>query len=236
MILLPVEIRTLSGTDLQVSRICLGAMTFGQQADQCTANEIVKCCFEAGINFFDTANIYSRGKSEEIPGKALKGHRTKVVLASKVGTPRGEGTGEGGLSRAAVLHAIDQSLRLQTDYLDIYYLQQPDYSVSIEQTLEVRDELVRSGRVRYAATSNYAIWQVCQMLGIAERNGYPCATIAQLMYNLLARGIVILGASRFEQLRGNLSVMNEGPLCRPALAACDQLWTELKGVTPKYNR
>src|SRR3989442_2789978 len=95
------ETRTLSGTDLQVSRACLGTMTFGQQVDQTTADEIVKLCFDGGINFFDTANIYSRGRSEEILGKALKGHRTEIVLASKVGMAMGEGRDEGGLSRSS---------------------------------------------------------------------------------------------------------------------------------------
>src|SRR5258708_2966416 len=112
MMPLPMVTRTLRGTDLQVSRACLGTMTFGQQVDQTTADEIVKCCFDGGINFFDTANIYSCGRSEEILGKALKGRRTKIVLASKGGMAMGEGRDEGGLWRAAVLLVESHLLRL----------------------------------------------------------------------------------------------------------------------------
>ena len=302
-------------------------MTFGSQTDEAASIRIVDRAIEAGVNFFDTANVYNNGLSETILGKALKGRRDKVVLASKVRGKMGEGPEESGLSRAAILRAFDHSLRrLQTDYLDIYYLHQPDYSVRIEETLETIDQLVRAGKVRYPGSSNYSGWQVCQMLCIAKQNGYRPATITQPMYNLLARGIeqeylpmakefgvatvvynplagglltgkqkrdlplpgtrfdnnqlylgrywhqiyfdavdellqiaraagrspvslalnwllhhtpvdcVILGASRLEQLEENLKAMEQGPLPTDAVAACDRVWANLRGVTPQYNR
>ncbi len=150
----------------------------------------MECCLDAGINFFDTANVYNRGAAETILGKALKGRRDKVVLASKVRGKMGDAPDDEGLSRAAIRKAIDASLmRLGTDYLDLYYLHQPDYAVPIEETLDTMQELVRAGKVRFPAVSNYAAWQVCEILWICEKRGYQPYFISQPMYNLLARGI-----------------------------------------------
>jgi aryl-alcohol dehydrogenase-like predicted oxidoreductase len=165
-------------------------MTFGSQTDEAAAARIVGRCLDAGINFIDTANVYNNGASESILGRILKGRRDKVVLASKVRGKMGEGPDESGLSRAAILRGIDESLRrLQTDYLDLYYLHMPDYSVLLEETLAAMEELVKAGKVRYPASSNYAAWQVVRMLWIAAQNGYRPATVTQPMYNLLARGV-----------------------------------------------
>jgi aryl-alcohol dehydrogenase-like predicted oxidoreductase len=160
------------------------------QADEAASARMVDLCLDHGVNFFDTANAYSNGAAETMLGNILKGRRDKIVLASKVRMKMGDGPGESGLSRAAMLRAIDQSLaRLQTDYLDLYYLHAPDWAVPIEETLETMDRLVRAGKVRYPAISNYAGWQVCQMLWISEKNGYRPPLISQPVYNLLARGI-----------------------------------------------
>ena len=184
------ETRTLTHTDLTVSRACFGTMTFGSQVDEAAALRIVDRAIDGGINFFDTANVYNKGASEIIVGKALRGRRDKVILASKVRGKMGDAPDEKGLSRAAMRKAIDDSLRrLGTDYVDIYYLHQPDYDVAIDETLAAMDELVREGKVRYPASSNYASWQVTQMLSIAERQRYKPATVTQPMYNLLARGV-----------------------------------------------
>jgi aryl-alcohol dehydrogenase-like predicted oxidoreductase len=165
-------------------------MTFGGQADEAVARRMVDHCLDAGIDFFDTANVYGKGRSEEILGGILGRRRRRVVLASKVSGRMGDGPDDAGLSKPAIRKAIEASLRrLQTDYLDIYYLHQPDYSVPLEETLEAMDELVREGKVRYPASSNYASWQVCRMLWLAEKNGCRPARITQPMYNLLARGI-----------------------------------------------
>lgn len=184
------EYRRLPHTDLTVSRACFGVMTFGSQTDAAAGARMVDLAIERGVNFFDTANVYNAGRSEEILGAILKGRRDRVILASKVRGKMGDGADDAGLSRTAILKAIDQSLRrLETDYLDIYYLHQPDWGVPIDETLAAMDEVVRAGKVRYPATSNYASWQVAQMFAIAERQGYRPPHISQPMYNLLARGI-----------------------------------------------
>jgi 1-deoxyxylulose-5-phosphate synthase len=184
------QFRKLHGAGLAVSRVCLGTMTFGSQADADTAGRMVADSLEAGVNFFDTANVYNRGVSEQILGKALGVRRKDVILASKAAARMGDGPLDAGLSRGALLKAAEDSLRrLGTDYLDVYYLHWPDYSVPLEETLAAMDELVRAGKVRQPASSNYASWQVCRMLSIAQRNGYAPAAVSQPMYNLVARGL-----------------------------------------------
>ena len=185
-----IDRRKLQHTDLEVSRFCFGTMTLGKPLDQAGTNEVIDRCIDAGINFFDTANMYNEGVAETLLGEALKGHRDKVVLASKVRFKMGDGPDQQGLSRKAILRAIDESLqRLQTDYLDIYYLHAPDHSVPIEESLEAMESLVRQGKVRYPASSNYAGWEVVQMLWLAKERGWHAPYVSQPMYNLLARGI-----------------------------------------------
>jgi 1-deoxyxylulose-5-phosphate synthase len=180
----------LSTTGLTVSRLCFGTMTFGGQTDEPAAIRMVERCLEAGINFFDTANVYQRGTSEAILGKALEGRRHRVVLASKVRGKMGDAPDQEGLSAAAIRRAIEESLRrLRTDFLDIYYLHQPDYACPLEDTLEAMEVLVQAGKVRHVACSNYAAWQMCRMRWIADARGYQPVRVAQPMYNLLARGI-----------------------------------------------
>ena len=184
------EYRRLANTDLAVSRICFGVMTFGGQTDAAAGARMVDIAIEHGVNFFDTANAYNGGKSEEMLGEILQGRRGRVILASKVFNKMGDGPEDSGLSRGAILKQIDESLRrLKTDHLDIYYLHQPDWSVPVEGTLGAMDQIVREGKVRYPATSNYAGWQVAQMFAISERQGYRPPYISQPMYNMLARGI-----------------------------------------------
>ncbi|HYM11748.1 MAG TPA: aldo/keto reductase [Bryobacterales bacterium] len=184
------EYRLLPGTDLKVSRVCMGTMTFGSQADEVVSRSIVDRCLDAGINFFDTANSYNKGRSEEILGGIVKGRRGRFVVASKVFNKMGDGPDESGLSKAAIHKQVDASLsRLQTDYLDIYYLHQPDQRVPLEETMEAMNYLVKQGKVRHLATSNYSAWQICRILWLCEKNGWRAPLISQPMYNLLARGI-----------------------------------------------
>ncbi len=184
------EFRNLPNTDLKVSRVCFGTMTFGGQTDEATAGKMMDLCLDAGINFFDSANIYNHGRAETIVGKLLRGRRDKTVLATKVRGKMGEGPEEAGLSRAAIHKAMDSSLkRLGTDYVDLYYLHQPDYDVPIEETLAAMQELVAAGKVRYPAVSNYAAWQVAEIHCLAQKNGFKAPYISQPMYNLLARAI-----------------------------------------------
>jgi aryl-alcohol dehydrogenase-like predicted oxidoreductase len=182
------ERRKLSGTDLTVSRACLGTMTFGGQADEAVGRRILDMSVDAGINFVDTANVYNAGESERMLGRLLGGKRHSIVLATKVGMKVGDHPA--GLSRDLVLKAAEDSLqRLQTDYIDVFYLHTPDGATQVEETLGALDSLVRDGKVRYAATSNYASWQIGHMLCFAEKAGYQPARIVQPMYNLLARRI-----------------------------------------------
>jgi 1-deoxyxylulose-5-phosphate synthase len=184
------DYRKLKGTTLEVSRLCFGTMTFGKPADQAAANRMVARCVDEGINFVDTANVYQSGIAETMLGEAIQSKRDKLVVATKVRGKMGDGPDESGLSKAAIVRAVEDSLkRLKTDYIDLYYLHQPDYSVPIEETLGAMEDLVKQGKVRYPGTSNYSGWQVCEMLCIAEKNQYAPARISQPMYNLLARGI-----------------------------------------------
>jgi 1-deoxyxylulose-5-phosphate synthase len=180
----------LKETNLEVSRLCLGTMTFGKPVDQSTANRMLDDCHDEGINFVDTANIYQAGLSESMLGEAMLGKRDKLIVATKVRGKMGDGPDEGGLSKRAIFRAVEDSLkRLQTDYIDLYYLHQPDYAVPIEETLSAMEALIKQGKVRYTGTSNYSGWQVCDMLWVAKKNGYTPAKVSQPMYNLLARGI-----------------------------------------------
>jgi aryl-alcohol dehydrogenase-like predicted oxidoreductase len=182
--------RPLGKTGLEVAPFALGTMTFGNQLDEPASRSVVDLCLERGITFLDTANVYNSGKSEEILGRILAGRRERVILASKVGVKFSDEPLDQGLSPAAIRKHIDGSLkRLQTDYLDVYYLHQPDYTTPIDQSLAVMDELVRAGKVRFVAVSNYSSWQVCQMLWLAEKNGWQPIVAVQPMYNLLARRI-----------------------------------------------
>jgi len=180
----------LKRTDLQVSRLCFGTMTFGKPVEQATASRMIDRCIDEGINFVDTANLYQWGLAESMLGEAMRGKRDKFVVATKVRGKMGEGQDEAGLSRRAIFRAIEDSLkRLQTDYVDLYYLHQPDYEVPIEETLSAMEELIKQGKIRHPGTSNYSGWQVCEMLWTAKNQGYTPPYVSQPMYNLLARGI-----------------------------------------------
>jgi 1-deoxyxylulose-5-phosphate synthase len=180
----------LPGTDLKVSRLCLGTMTFGGQADETASRAMIDLALDQGINFFDTANVYNKGVSEEITGRAMRGRRDRFVLATKVRGVMGDGPDEKGLSRGAIFKQIDASLqRLGTDYVDIYYLHMQDHDVPIEETLEAMDAVVKAGKVRYPAVSNFGAWQIVEMRNIAERNGYKPVHVCQPMYNVTTRAI-----------------------------------------------
>lgn len=192
------EYTKLGNTGMDVSRICLGAMSFGDPEKwihKWVLNEneslpIIKRALELGINFFDTANIYSIGKSEEILGKALKeyANRDEIVLATKVHGHMFDGPNGGGLSRKAVLSQIDQSLeRLQTDYVDLYITHRWDYDTPIEETMEALLDIVKSGKARYIGASSMYAWQFQKAQNIAERNGWTKFISMQDHLNLIYR-------------------------------------------------
>ena len=180
-----------SETELELSKVCLGTMTFGSQVTEAEAARMVDFALDRGVNFIDTANVYNAGLSEEITGRILGARRSQIVLATKVRGNMGAGQNAyGGLSREAIFRAVDDSLkRLGTDYIDIYYLHQPDRSVEIYETLRAMNELVVSGKVRWIGTSNYAAWQMAEMAEICEDLELQAPKVAQPMYNALARGI-----------------------------------------------
>ena len=184
------EYTSLGSCGLQVSRACLGTMTFGDQADEAESVRMVNRALDAGINFFDTANAYNAGEAERILGKALAGKRDEVVVATKAFNPMGPGPNDRGLSARHLVRALEDSLRrLQMDHVDLYQLHQPDYTTPLEETLAAMDRLVQSGKVRYVGASNYAAWQLCQAMWLCDKRSWAPVVSVQPMYNLLARGI-----------------------------------------------
>jgi aryl-alcohol dehydrogenase (NADP+) len=186
----------LGRTGLKVSRLCLGMMTYGDPAWRDwvlpaeAAGPFVARALELGINFFDTADLYSRGVSEELTGRLLRemAMREDVVVATKVYFPTGEGPNRGGLSRKHVLHAIDASLgRLGLDYVDLYQIHRWDPHTPIEETLRALDDVVRSGKARYIGASSMFAWQLAQALCLSDRHGWARFVSLQGHYNLVYR-------------------------------------------------
>jgi len=192
------EYRSLGKTGLKVSALCMGTMQFGWSADEPTAYRILSAACEAGLNFIDTADIYSRwvegnpgGVAEQIIGRWLKQAgipRERLVIATKVRGRMGDGPNDEGLSRLHIMQAVEASLkRLQTDYIDLYQTHWPDQGTPIEETLRALDDLVRAGKVRYVGASNYAAWELIQSLWSADKNGTVRYDSLQPHYNLLER-------------------------------------------------
>lgn len=180
--------RVFGTTGVQVSELCFGTMSFGGDADESESARMYKACREAGINFFDTANQYSKGRSEEILGKLMRGERESLVIATKCFNPASEDRNDRGTNRRHVSRALEASLkRLQTDRVDILYLHQFDVLTPIEEQMRALEDAVRSGKVLYPAVSNYAAWQVEKALGIQTRQGWARLQALQPMYNLVKR-------------------------------------------------
>ncbi len=185
-------------TGMDVSVICLGCMSFGEPdrgrqkwtIPEAESREIIKGALDAGINFFDTANVYSAGSSEEITGRALAdlAAREEIVLATKVHGQMREGPNGGGLSRKAIMAEIDNSLRrLGTDYVDLYQIHRWDHETPIEETLEALNDIVRAGKARYIGASSMFAWQFARALATSERHGWARFVSMQDHYNLLYR-------------------------------------------------
>lgn len=184
------QYKRLGRTGLKVSEICLGTMTFGSQADEQASRAIVRRALDAGVNFFDTANVYNAGVSEEFTGRALKDVRQEIVLATKVHGKMGPGPNDQGQSRKHIMDAVEQSLRrLGTDYIDLYQVHRFDPTTPLEETLRALDDLVRSGKVRYLGASNYAAWQLCTALWTSDKFGLARYDCLQPRYNLISRAI-----------------------------------------------
>jgi aryl-alcohol dehydrogenase-like predicted oxidoreductase len=182
------DYRVLGRTGVQVSRLCFGTMSFGGDADEAASGAMYRACRDAGINFFDTANNYNEGRSEEILGKLMRGEREDLVVATKCFTPVGKDRNARGGSRRHVARAVEASLkRLQTDRIDVLFLHQIDRLTPLEETLRSFEDLVRAGKVVYPALSNHAAWQTQQALDIQERRGWAPLQVIQPMYNLVKR-------------------------------------------------
>jgi 1-deoxyxylulose-5-phosphate synthase len=188
----------LGSTGMQVSRICLGCMGFGDSQtwvhkwvlNEADSRPVIQKALEVGINFFDTANIYSIGVSEQILGRALKdfAKRDEVVIATKIHGKMREGPNGGGLSRKAILSEIDNSLkRLETDYVDLYQIHRWDYETPIEETMEALHDVVKSGKVRYLGASAMFAWQFQKALHVAEKHGWTRFVSMQNHLNLIYR-------------------------------------------------
>lgn len=191
------NVKRLGRTGLKVSEICLGTMTFGNQADEATAFAIMDKAFDAGVFFFDTADAYplgatpeTLGRTEEIIGRWLRGRRGEIVLATKCRNPMGPRPNQTGLSRKHIMDAVEGSLRrLQTDYIDVYQMHAPDPETPIDETLRALDDLVHSGKVRYLGCSNFPAWEMCKALWTSDRLNLHRFDCAQPRYNILFRHI-----------------------------------------------
>lgn len=199
------EYRTLGRTGVQVSSLCLGTMSFGGDADEATAAAMFNRCREAGINFFDCANVYNRGRSEEILGRLIAeaGCREEVIITSKVSFPMTPDVNGRGASRRHIMRQIEGSLRrLRTEWIDLYFIHGQDPKTPMDETLRALDDLVRQGKILYAGVSNWAAWQIAKALGISALRNIVRFECIQPMYNLVKRQaeVEILPLAQSEQL------------------------------------
>ncbi len=185
------DYRYLGRTGLKVSELCLGAMTFGRESTEAESIQMMNRFVEAGGNFIDTANVYTRGISEEIVGRWLRNrNRDELVIATKARFPMSEGPNDLGLSRKHLLCAVEASLRrLQTDYIDLYQVHCWDPGTPLDETLSTLDTLVRSGKVRYIGASNYSGWQLQKAVDASRQHGWEAFSSLQPLYNLLDRSL-----------------------------------------------
>ena len=320
----------LGGTGLKVSPLAFGTMTLGDPVAEDTSLELLDFVVDQGINFIDTANGYNAGLSEEIIGKWMKarGNRERIVLATKVRYAVGGDPDTAGSTPKVILREVENSLRrLNTDYIDIYYLHQPDDDTPIEITWRALESLVSSGKVRYIGVSNFAAWQVVEAVNLARNRGWTPPTVTQALHNAISRAaetellpmtraydigtcmynplagglltgkykagkeagsdtrfaanemyrkrywndpqrtaadqfsriaaqrgrtsaelalrymldhpnvdVTLFGATRREQVEQNLAAVTSSPLSTEELNLCDEIWAELHGPVPQYNR
>lgn len=180
--------KELGQTGVKVSELCFGTMSFGGDADESESVRMFNACRDKGINFFDCADGYSRGKAEEILGRLIKSSRNELVITSKCAVPMADDINARGANRRHILNAVEASLkRLGTDRLDVFFMHRWDSVVPLEETLRALEKLVADGKVLYLGASNYAAWQIAQGLGISEKNGWPRFDVIQPMYSLVKR-------------------------------------------------
>ncbi|MGO4832687.1 aldo/keto reductase [Rhizobiaceae sp. 2RAB30] len=191
------DYRRLGASGLKVPVLSFGAGTFGGSGplfgawgntDGAQARRLIDICLEAGVNLFDTADVYSNGASEEVLGQAIKGRRDAVLISTKISLPMGDGPNDAGSSRSRLIRAVDDALRrLGTDYIDLLQLHAFDAGTPVEEVLSTLDDLVSSGKLRYTGVSNFSGWQLMKSLAAAERHGYPRYVAHQVYYSLVGR-------------------------------------------------
>ncbi|HPH13084.1 MAG TPA: aldo/keto reductase, partial [Burkholderiaceae bacterium] len=182
------QYRNLGNSNLQVSALCLGTMMFGDQTDRDEALRIVADARAQGVNYIDTADVYTKGASETMVGELIKGQRHDWVLATKLGNRMSERPNESHYSRAWMLHEVAASLaRLQTDYVDILYLHRDYNGMNLEEPLRALDAMLRAGQIRYWGVSNFRGWRIAEMVHLARQIGMPGPVVCQPYYNLLNR-------------------------------------------------
>lgn len=191
------DYRRLGASGLKVPALSFGAGTFGGSGplfgawgttDAKEARRLVDICLEAGVNLFDTADVYSNGASEEVLGEAIKGRRGDVLISTKTSLPMGDGPNDAGSSRSRLIRAVDDALRrLGCDYIDLLQLHAFDAGTPVEEVLSTLDDLVRSGKLRYVGVSNFSGWQVMKALAVADKHGWPRYVANQVYYSLVGR-------------------------------------------------
>lgn len=197
------DYHTIGKTGIKVSSLCFGTMSFGGNADAETSRAMFNRCREAGINFFDCANVYNKGESEEILGCCIADSRDDLVLTTKVNGKMGPGVNDRGLSRRHIMREVENSLkRLNTDRIEFYFVHAFDPDTPIEETLRAMDDLQRQGKILYPGVSNWAAWQIATSLGISYRESLARFECIQPMYNLVKRQaeVEILPLAAAEQM------------------------------------
>ena len=214
--------RLLGRTGVRVSELCLGTMLFGGETSEADSIQMMHRAIDEGINFFDTADIYNAGESEVVVGKAIASCRDRVVLATKGRQVMGNGPNDRGASRLHLTEALHASLRrLNTDHIDIYYTHTPDYDTDIEETLRAMDDMVRSGKVRYIACSNFRAWRLCESLWVSDRLGLNRFSCVQPLYNIVNRDCEVELLPLCQEHR--IGVVTYSPLARSILTGKYQL-------------
>jgi aryl-alcohol dehydrogenase-like predicted oxidoreductase len=214
------EYRHLGRSGLEVSIVCLGTMMFGDRTDAREANEIVAHAHDSGVNFIDTADVYSDGASETITGDAIRARRSRWILATKVGNVMGGDENRrpytGGSSRRWILAACDASLaRLRSDFIDIYYLHVDDADTPLDETVAAMGALIAAGKIRYFGVSNFRGWRMAELVGCCQRQGVPAPVVCQPYYNLLNRmpEVEVLAACDYH----GIGVATYSPIARGVL-------------------
>lgn len=236
------EYRTIGRTGVHVSGLCFGTMSFGGNADRETSQALYNRCREAGINFFDTANVYSGGIAEEWLGEFIAGHRNELVISSKAGFPVGQGLNDGGASRRHLILQVEESLkRLRTDWIDFYFIHRFDPATDIEQTVRALDDLQKQGKIGFPAVSNWAAWQIAKALGISIHQSLARFELIQPMYNLVKRQAEVeilplaeserLGVISYSPLGGGLLTGKYGVSHKPDSGRL----VEVKNYTIRYG-